>query len=269
MKRPGIITLLTDFGLRDPYVGIMKGVILSIHPGARIIDLGHQIGAGDIFQGAIILQESFPFFPEGSVHLAVVDPGVGGDRRPIAVKTKDHFFVGPDNGLFWPVITAHEKQEVIHLTERRYFLSPVSDTFHGRDIFAPVAAYLSLGVDPADMGVVIHDPVPLDVPLPRETGDILTGQIVRVDHFGNLITNISRKRLYDFLGEQSPTIRVGSLMIEGLVRSYVEAEEGQLLALIGSSDRLELAVNLGRACDRLGMNWEKIVGVEVKVIKPC
>ncbi|MFH1480600.1 MAG: SAM-dependent chlorinase/fluorinase [Pseudomonadota bacterium] len=269
MKRSGIITLLTDFGLRDPYVGIMKGVILSIHPGARIVDLSHQVGAGDIFQAAILLQESFSFFPSGSVHVAVVDPGVGGDRRPITVKTEDHFFVGPDNGLFWPVITGHEKKEVIHLTERKYFLSRVSDTFHGRDIFASAAAHLSLGVDPGEMGVVINDPVPLLIPQPIERGDILTGQIMRVDRFGNLITNIYRKRLDVFLGGKSPTFRVGSLVIEGLSRSYTGAKAGQFLALMGSSDCLEIAVNLGRACDRLGINEEKMVGAEVKVIKPC
>lgn len=267
MKRSGIITLLTDFGLSDPYVGIMKGVILSINPEARIIDLSHQVKAGGIFQASILIEESYRFFPGGTIHMVVVDPGVGGDRRPIVIKTENHFFVGPDNGLFWPILTTQQEVEVIHLTDRGYFLPRVSHTFHGRDIFAPVAAHLSIGVEPHKMGPPITDPVPLNLPRSKEKEGVLTGQVIRVDHFGNLITNIQREDLTRFLGSKTPIIRLGDLIIEGVHTTYTEGKEGEMFALIDSSDALEIAVNMGRACDRIGMRAEEIVGMEVEVIK--
>ena len=265
MKSSGIITLTTDFGIRDPYVGVMKGVIPSINADARIIDIGHQLKAGFVFQASTLIQEAYPFFPKGTVHVAVVDPGVGGDRRPIVVKTKNHLFVGPDNGIFWPIIRDLPHAEIIHLMENKYFLPHVSHTFHGRDIFAPVAAHLSRGADPLEMGPGITDPVPLDVPSPQQRGDIMTGQVMRVDHFGNLITNIQRKELELFLESRRPVIRAGKLTVEGMSKSYGEALAGEALALIGSSDYLEIAVNLGRACDVTGMNTEGIVGMEIEV----
>ena len=259
MERPGkpsvnasgVITLLTDFGLRDPYVGIMKGVILSINPDARLIDISHQIKPGFVYQAAGIIQETYPFFPKSTIHVAVVDPGVGGDRRPILVKAKDHFFVGPDNGLFWPIITSHHQTEIIHLTETKYFLSDISNTFHGRDIFAPVAAYVSLRMDPLKMGPVINNPVPIHLPTPEQKEDHLLGQVMRVDHFGNLITNIHKKDVGKLLGTKPPTIKIGKLIIKGIRSTYSEVNTGEILALIGSSGYLEIAVNQGRACDRI------------------
>ena len=265
MNTSGIITLTTDFGLRDPYVGVMKGVILSINPEARVIDISHQLKAGFISQASTLVQEAYPFFPEGTVHLAVVDPGVGGDRRPILIKTQNHLFVGPDNGIFWPVIRAYQHTKIIHLTESRYFLPHVSHTFHGRDIFAPVAAHLSRGVDPLEMGTIVNDPVPFDFPAPQRRGDMLLGQVMRVDRFGNLITNIQRKQFERFLGSGRPVIKAGKLGVEGLSKTYGEALAGEALALIGSSDCLEIAVNLGRACDVTGMNSEDIIGMEIEV----
>jgi S-adenosylmethionine hydrolase len=265
MKTSGIITMTTDFGLRDPYVGIMKGVILSINPEARVIDISHQLKAGFVSQASALVQEAYPFFPEGTVHVAVVDPGVGGDRRPILIKTQNHLFVGPDNGIFWPVIGSHQRTEIIHLTESRYFLPHVSHTFHGRDVFAPVAAHLSREVDPLEMGPIIKDPVPFDFPAPQRRGDILLGQVMRVDHFGNLITNIQRRQFERFLGSRRPVIKVGKLAVEGLSKTYGEALTGEALALIGSSDCIEIAVNLGRACDVTGMNSENIIGMEIEV----
>jgi hypothetical protein len=247
----GVITLLTDFGLRDPYVGIMKGVILSINPDARIIDISHQTKPGSVYQAAGLIQEAYPFFPKGTIHVAVVDPGVGGDRRPILVKTKDHFFVGPDNGLFWPIIKTNHQTEIIHLTETKYFLSDISNTFHGRDIFAPVAAHVSLGEDPLEMGSVINNPVPLRLPTPEQKGNHLSGQVIRVDHFGNLITNIHKKDMEKLLGTKPPIIKVGKLIIRGVRSTYSEVNTGETLALIGSSGYLEIAVNQGRACDRI------------------
>lgn len=265
IKTPGIITMTTDFGLRDPYVGVMKGVILSINPEARVIDISHQVKAGFISQASTLVQEAYPFFPEGTVHMAVVDPGVGGDRRPILIRTHNHLFVGPDNGIFWPVIRSRQHSEIIHLTESRYFLPHVSHTFHGRDIFAPVAAHLSKGVDPLEMGPIIKGPVPLDFPAPQRKGDILLGQVMRVDRFGNLITNIQRKQFEQFLRSGHPVIKAGKQAVEGLSKTYGEALAGEVLALIGSSDCLEIAVNLGRACDVTGMNSKDIIGMEIEV----
>jgi S-adenosylmethionine hydrolase len=267
MKPSGIITLTTDFGLTDHYVGAMKGVILSINKNAGIVDISHQVKPGSIFQASSLIQEAYHFFPKGTVHVAVVDPRVGSDRRLILIKTKDHLFVGPDNGIFWPVITSHPKGEVIHLTESKYFLPDVSYTFHGRDVFAPVAAHLSRGVDPSEMGPVISDPVPLQVQEPQQKGDIFSGQVIRVDHFGNLITNIHQKNLEQFLGTAQPVIQVGDITIEGVCRTYDEVAAGETLTVIGSSGFLEVSVNLGRACDHVGLDSEHTMGARVAVRK--
>jgi hypothetical protein len=267
VKVCGVITLTTDFGLSDPYVGIMRGVILSINPEARLIDISHQIRAGDILHAGSLIQEAYHFFPKGTVHVGVVDPGVGTNRRPIAIEIDSHVFVGPDNGLFWPIITNHEDTKIIHLTERNYFLPQVSRTFHGRDIFAPVAAHLSLGLDMLEMGRTISDPTPLRLPTPQQKGDILYGQVIREDHFGNLITNIYRKDLERFLGQNRPIIRIENFIIEGVSNTYSEAAVGEALALIGSSNLLEIAVNLGRARDHVRVSSENIIGMVVEVSK--
>lgn len=261
----GIITLTSDFGLGDPYVSVMKGVILSINPHARLIDVSHQLKAGSILEASALIQEVYPFFPEGTVHLVIVDPGVGTKRRPVVVATQVHLFVGPDNGLFWPIIETFEPVRIVQLTERKYFLPQVSQTFHGRDIFAPVSAYLSLGVDPMKMGLTVDDPVRLEVPSAREENGVFRGQVIRVDCFGSLITNIRRKDLERFLGSARPVIRIGKLIVEGVLRTYAEVRAGETLALFGSSDRLEIAVNLGRACERVGIDSEEIVGTQVEV----
>ena len=248
----GIITLTTDFGRHDPYVAMMKGVILSINRDARIVDITHQIAAGSIGEGAWILKDSHRYFPSGTVHVAVVDPGVGGRRRPIALVTEDYFFVGPDNGLFWPVIETEGHCDVIRLTDKRYWMTQISATFHGRDIFAPVAAHLSQGVDPFLMGEKIDDPMPLPVPLPRKESNALVGEILRIDHFGNLITNITRDHLDPFLESKGLTIRIGGLALAKVSTTYSDVSEGQPLALIGSSNALEIAVNGGNAAHDLG-----------------
>ncbi len=265
MSVSSIITMTTDFGLTDHYVGVMKGVILSINLKARVIDISHQVRPGYIFQGARLVKETYHFFPRGTVHLAVVDPGVGTSRRSIVVKIKDHYFVGPDNGLFWPVIECSNVPTVVHLTEKKYFMSDVGCTFHGRDIFAPVASYLSTGVDPREMGPIITDPVQLDFQMPHEKEGILTGEVVSVDHFGNMITNIHEDDLACFLKESQPLIKVGDLVVEGLHKSYAEISKGEPLSLIGSSRYLEISVNLGRACDRTGEKSGDVIGVQVEV----
>ena len=265
MNTSGIITITTDFGLSDPYVAMMKGVILSINPDACLVDISHQIRAGSIFQAASLVFETYPFFPGGTVHLAVIDPGVGSDRRLIGLKSEGHFFIGPDNGIFWPVIEEHQETIIIHLTENRFFLPSVSHTFHGREVFAPVAGHLSLGVDLTLMGPRINNPVELNIPMPQIKEDILYGQVMRVDNFGNLITNIHRRELELFLESVQPVIKVGDLLIEKLSHIYADTEQGEPLALINSSDLLEIAVNLGRATDYLGMDSGETIGAEVKV----
>lgn len=250
----GIITLLTDFGLKDPYVGIMKGVILGLNPKASLVDLTHQVGPGDIVRAARIIRESFSFFPSGTIHVAVVDPGVGTNRKPILVKSRNHFFVGPDNGLFWPIIKTDPQVLLIHLTRKEFFLPHISRTFHGRDIFAPVAGHLSLGADPSKMGEIIEDLMSLPDAAPIQQGETLLGRAVGIDHFGNIITNIHRDDLTRFVGSRQMVIRVGKARINGIVETYADGAKGKLLALFGSTDHLELAVNSGRADSLLNLD---------------
>ena len=265
MKPSGIITLTTDFGLSDPYVAMMKGVILSINPSARLVDISHHIPAGSVLEAARLIREAAPFFPKGTVHVAVVDPGVGTDRRPIAIETESYVFVGPDNGVFWPVTHQEAQARVFHLNEGAYFLPHVTRTFHGREIFAPVAAHLSLGVDLARMGAVITDPVSLDLPEPFEKEGRLYGQIVHEDHFGNLVTNIHAEVLAEFLKSGHPLIQVGNLTLKQLRETYAHAGKGEILALINSAGFLEIAVNRGRASEVVGIRSQDLIGTAVEV----
>ena len=259
----GIITLTTDFGESDPYVGMMKGVILSINPAARIVDITHQVPAGSIQEGGSIIKEAFKYFPAGTVHVGVIDPGVGGKRRPVAVLTSNHFFVGPDNGLFWPVVETQVHTDIIHLKEKRYWMHKISPTFHGRDIFAPVAAHLSLGVNPFVLGEKIDNPTTIAYPLPCKKDSDLVGEVIRVDHFGNLITNITREHLTPFLRSKGVIIRIGSLVLDKISITYNDVPQGEPLALIGSSGHLEIAVNMGKASNCLGKDCE--IGTKVTV----
>jgi len=267
MKPSGIITLTTDFGTADPYVAMMKGVILSINGAAKIIDVTHEIHPGAVSQVARVIHETYPYFPPGTVHVAVVDPGVGSGRRLIAAAVNSHWLVGPDNGAFWPALQDDEKALVIELTEARYFLPHVTPTFHGREIFAPVAAHLSLGVSLRKMGKIMRDPAALILPEPHSDGNALFGEVIRIDRFGNVITNIPCMALDRFLGRAMPCIEVGNLAIKKLSRIYAEEEKGKPLALINSSSLLEVAVNMGRACEYLGMDPNEVIGTIVKVTK--
>ena len=265
MTLSGIITITTDFGETDPYVAMMKGVILSINPDARIVDITHQVPAGSIQEGASIIKEAYAYFPSGTVHVGVIDPGVGSKRRPIAVMADNHLFVGPDNGLLWPVMETQEHRDVIHLTEKRYWMRRVSPTFHGRDIFAPVAAHLSLGVNPSLLGEKIDNPSTLASPLPSRNNRDLFGEVIRVDHFGNIITNITREHLSSFPTSKGLTIKIGSLVLPRISITYTDVPEGHPVALIGSSGHLEIAVNMGRATDYLSKECE----IGTKVIVEC
>ncbi len=266
MKPSGIITLTTDFGVRDPYVAAMKGVILSIYPGAVLVDVTHDIAPGSIREAADALLQAVPCFPPGTVHVGVVDPGVGTDRRAIAAGAGGCFLVGPDNGMLWPLIRQDAESRVVHLFDERFFRTPVSRTFHGRDVFAPVAAYLASGRDPLEIGTIIEDPVRLDVNRPRVEAHNLLGEVTRVDRFGNLVTNISRNDLATFLHGREPRFQVGDLEVKGLQACYGDVPEGDALALLGSTGCLELSVSGGSALDRAIPESGKIQpGMKVRV----
>lgn len=267
MTPSGIVTLMTDFGLRDPYVAMIKGVILSINPEAKVIDISHQVRAGSIFQGALLIRETYPYFPPGTVHVAVVDPSVGSDRRLIALEVDSHYFVGPDNGIFWSILQDHDISKVMHLTDDRYFLPDVSYTFHGREVFAPVAAHLTLGVALESLGKPIEDPVEMAIPVAHEKEGVLYGEIIRVDNFGNLITNIHKQEFEEYLSMAPPVIEIGNLTVRKFGFIFADVEEGEPLALINSSRLLEIAVNLGRASDYLEKEPGEIIGTLVRVRK--
>lgn len=249
-----IITLLTDFGKRDPYVAVMKGVILSLSPETNLVDLTHQIPPQDITTAAFFLSEAAPLFPPGTIHLAVVDPGVGTSRRGLAAKAGGHFWVGPDNGLFHLVFQLSGSVEAVSLENPRYFRESVSPTFHGRDIFAPVAAHLSLGAPLGALGPPITDPVALPWPEPAFTPEAVRGEIVYVDGFGNLVSNIRGRDLLGWLGEAAPLLILGSLTLQKIGRTYGEVPPGELLALVGSHGFLEISCNQGSAALRLGVD---------------
>ena len=257
-----IITLTTDFGLTDIFVGVMKGVIWSICPEARIADITHAIPPQDVRAGALALGRACPFFPAGTVHLAVVDPGVGTQRRPIAMRMGEGMYVGPDNGLFTMLLEEAEEKgmpvEIVHLTNQKYWLPDVSHTFHGRDIFAPVAAHLANGVPLADFGPRINDPVRLPFPRPERTPDGWRAHVAGIDSFGNLATDLPAGRLRN---RESVTVRLGHHQIRGLVDAYGECPPGELVALADSSGNLELAVVNGSAAALTGARLGDIVEV--------
>ena len=262
---PPVITLTSDFG-PGVFVGVMKGVILGICPQARLIDLDHGLPAQNIRAGALVLEQAMPHFPTGTIHLAVIDPGVGTTRRPFCVQTKGCLLVGPDNGLFSLALKADPQARVYEIANNHIIPPPQSSTFHGRDVFAPAAAHLARGVEPARLGPLVADPVRLDWPRPREEGGVLRGQVLWADHFGNLATNISRARLENYLkGDAGVRIACNSLQIKGLCHSFADAQPGEPLALINSWGRLELALNQGDLCSRLGLTPEQAIGREIKV----
>jgi len=244
-----IITLLTDFGWEDGYVGTMKGVILKINPNVQLIDITHQIHPHDIREAAFTLLTSYSYFPPGTIHLAVVDPGVGSLRKPIIVSTKDYYFVGPDNGLFTFLDEKREIQKVIEFRNRKYCLSQLSDTFHGRDIFAPVAAHLSRGTKIEDFGEEIKDWVKLPFPKQNWEEKRIKGEILHIDKFGNLITNIPEGSL----PKRGFLLEIKGRKINKISHSYSQGEEGELLLISGSSGFFEISTNRGRASDLLGV----------------
>jgi hypothetical protein len=248
-----ILTLLTDFGLKDPYVASMKGVILGINPRCTLVDITHQVSPHDIREGAFILAQTYSTFPMGTIHLAVVDPGVGSPRKPVLLVTKKYFFVGPDNGLFTLPLRRERVKQAVLLTNQKFFLSQVGSTFHGRDIFAPVAAYLSLGVKPEAFGPPIKSWRKISFPDPAVKQGKLIGEIVHVDAFGNLISNIDRRNLLRFSKGQPFTTKIGKRMMTGLEKGYWEGKKDEPMALIGSAGFLEISIREGSAQQALKM----------------
>lgn len=259
-----IITLTTDFG-PGLFVGQMKGVLLSICPEARLVDLEHNIAPQDVMAGALALEQAMGVFPEGTVHLAVVDPGVGGERRALVVEAAGYLWVGPDNGLFSAVLNADPEARCYEITDKSVFRQPVSATFHGRDIFAPAAAHLAKGRAASSLGPAISDPVRLDWPEPRQEGHALVGAVLMADRFGNLMTNLGREKIEAFLAGRPALVSLAGTAIQGIAGSYDSAEARQGLALFNSLGRLELAVNQGSLLERLGLRTGNERGLEVRV----
>jgi len=272
MEEIPLVTLTTDFGMADGYVGTMKGVILSIAPNARLVDISHEIVPQDVRQAAYVLRTAYPFFPPHTVHLVVVDPGVGSARRPIALRTPAGIFVGPDNGVFSYVMAYERVEALVELADPRYHLSRVSHTFHGRDIFSPAAAHLAAGVPITALGPSLTDPVTLPFPRLEVASGGVTGEVLHADHFGNVITSIGllvwsggELTLEPTFGKAGrggqvrfqaaeAVVTVAGQEITGVHRTYAEVEPGEVLALVGSEGHLEIAVREGNAARKLGLH---------------
>jgi S-adenosylmethionine hydrolase len=266
-----IVTLTTDFGTADGYVGTMKGVILSVVPGARLVDISHEIGPQNVRQTAYVLYTAYPFFPPHTVHLVVVDPGVGSSRRPVALRTPSGTFVGPDNGVFSYVMAREPVEALVELADPRYRLPQVSHTFHGRDIFAPAAAHLASGVPIGALGPRVSDPVAFPSPRLEISPAGVIGEVLHADHFGNVITSIGllvwsdddlllKPAFGEVGGGGRVHFRAGGAVvvvagqeIAGVHRTYAEVAPGEALALVGSEGHLEVAVREGSAARSLGL----------------
>ncbi len=256
-----IITLTTDFGLADPYVGQVKGVLLSLCPQARLVDLSHHIPPQDLRVAAVVLSSSVVHFPGDAIHLAVVDPGVGTSRRAIVVRADGRTYVAPDNGLLSGIIRSAGKVRCRAIANQEYLSPRISPTFHGRDVFAWAAGHLAAGLDPSELGPSVKDPLVLDWPPPVLKNGSIKGRVLFADRFGNLVTDIPARLILENPATGAPEIRIGDKVLKGLHLTYAEAEPGRLLALIGSFDHLEIARNLGRADEEPGL----CPGAEVEV----
>jgi S-adenosylmethionine hydrolase len=254
-----IITLTTDFGLSDPYVGIMKGVILRIAPEVQIVDVTHDIRSYDITAAAFLVSSSYRYFPAGTIHVVVVDPGVGSARRPLAASARNQYFIAPDNGVLSFVLHAETRAPfptVYEITNDILFEHPVSRTFHGRDIFAPTAAHLARGTPIESVGPRVVDFIERSFPEARSVGPSrLIGTVLRLDKFGNIITNLRRQDLHDHF-----FIRIGGFEVKRLCNSFSEVHPGELFAIEGSTGYIEIALNQGSAAERLNIS----VGGEIE-----
>ena len=263
LARP-IITLTTDYGTNDHLVGVIKGVILSINPEVNIVDITHHVIAHDVLDGALTISQAYNYFPPKTIHLVVVDPGVGTQRRPIVVAGDQHYFVAPDNGVLSAIYDQSESLFAWHITSEHYFRQPVSNTFHGRDIFAPVAGWLSKNWQTASFGELIEDFVRFSIPKPKVNGNTIKCVVLKLDNFGNLITNLKGEETPGLIAADAKfTIRAGNAEIKKLLPTFASGAAGEPIAIIGSGGYLELCVNKGNAARVLGIGRGAEVTVEL------
>ncbi len=265
MAHPLIITLTTDFGTSDHFVGAIKGAILNINPQASIVDISHEVLPYDILDGALTLAQAYPYFPPASIHVVVVDPGVGTARRALLVSADRHYFVAPDNGVLSLVLDRDPTATVRHITSEHYFLQPVSNTFHARDVFAPVAAHLSKGIDTSNFGEPVADFARFAVPRAKRIGEKqIKGVILKVDHFGNCWTSITPGDVPELFGSSPSAFRLVASQkeITKLVSSYAAGPAGEPFVIVGSSGYLELAANRASAAQLLGTHR----GAEISIL---
>ena len=252
MSNP-IITLTTDYGTNDHLVGTLKGVILKINPDVTIVDITHEVAPYDVLDGALAIASAYRYFPARTIHVVIVDPGVGTERRPLLVSGETQYFVAPDNGVLSLVYEQETALLVRHATAEHYFLQPVSKTFHGRDIFAPVAGWLSKGWQSASMGEEINDYKRFALPKPKAAEGVTQGTVLRMDHFGNLLTNFRPDDMPDgALKSGTLKMQVNGKEVKRLVETFAQGEPGEPVALVGSSGFIEIAVNKGNAARVVG-----------------
>lgn len=268
MAQERIVTFTTDFGLTDHYVGTMKGVILNINPSSHIVDITNAVQSYDVLDGAIAISQAYKYFPSDTIHLVIVDPGVGTTRRPLLVRTERHYFLAPDNGVLSFVFESeHERLQVRHITAEHYFLQPVSQTFHGRDVFAAVAGYLSKGVEPSAFGEEITDYVRFAAPRPKAMSPLsIKGVVLKVDKFGNLITNIRPADMPELFSPEPPPFRVivGKAEVTKMKTAYAQGTPGETFAIIGSMGFLEIATNRGHAARLVGADKGSDIGIVIE-----
>lgn len=264
MAQP-IITFTTDFGPNDHFVGTMKGVVLSLNPAAQMVDICNSVYSFDVLDGALTIGSSYRYFPAGTVHMVVVDPGVGSQRRPLLVTTHTYHFIAPDNGVLSMIYDQEERVIVRHITAEHYFLHPVSHTFHGRDVFAPVAGYVSRGVEPHKIGEEITDFVRFKLPKAQKTSEgAMKGVILKVDKFGNLMTNFKPEELPEvFADGRKFKLSVGNTTVSTLHDFYADGKPGEVFAIVGSMGYLEIATNRAAAAQVVGANRGSEVQIEV------
>jgi S-adenosyl-L-methionine hydrolase (adenosine-forming) len=263
-----IVTFTTDFGTEDHFVGTMKGVVLGINPEATVVDICNNVQPFDILEGALTIAHSYQYYPAGTVHVVVVDPGVGTTRRPIIVDSGKHIFIAPDNGVLSLVFGHQERLTVRHITAGHYFLQPVSSTFHGRDVFAAVAGHVSRGVDISKLGDPIEDYVRLPLPQPQVTDNGIVGAVLKADRFGNVITNITRPMVSRFLAHHTDgwLLRMGNVQVRNMQAAYAHGAPGEIFAIVSSMGYLEVATNRGNAAELIGARQ----GDEVELVgKPA
>ena len=255
---PNLVTLLTDFGYQDSYVAEMKGALLSVNPGLSIVDITHAIPPQDVRHGAYVLNRVINRFPADTIHIAVVDPGVGTSRKSLVVLHERGLFLGPDNGILTPVLCGKATLGVHEISNRVVMADFVSPTFHGRDVFAPAAAHASLGVDPETFGPTIRNPIVLEQWPPEEIEGGARGRVTHVDRFGNVITNLNSEL---FEGKPVNRVAAGECILDRLSRTYADVAPGETVALIGSQGTLEISLNRGNAAD----TWKIERGAEVLI----